>query len=319
MSELNVRYKRRWSLSVMPPALLIVLFGLGGCSGQGDTPDRAAPAPASTQIRHPVTDTVLSPQVASMSVEQLHKAAAHALHDNRMYAPAGDNAVEYYLALRDKQPADASVSSTLTDLMPYTLIAAEQDIRRGEFTDTQRLIGLIERVDARTPALPRLKDELARRLEQAPMRTAQPGARTPMQTRPPPPPRTVQNTRTEPPTQQANGAGPQNADAAAEQPDTDAAAALQKPPSAPAVPSLRAIDTPAPRYPLDALRSRTAGEVLVEITVGTDGSVTGSRVLRATPPRVFDREALNAIKHWKFEPVAAPVTTRRTLSFNPGN
>lgn len=87
---------------------------------------------------------------------------------------------------------------------------------------------------------------------------------------------------------------------------------------APAAQSLRPISTPAPRYPPEALRAGTSGEVLVEITVGTDGSITASRVLRATPPRVFDREALNAVKRWRFEPVAAPVTTRRTLSFNPG-
>ncbi|HBZ47137.1 MAG TPA: energy transducer TonB, partial [Stenotrophomonas sp.] len=82
--------------------------------------------------------------------------------------------------------------------------------------------------------------------------------------------------------------------------------------------ALRPISTPAPRYPTDALRAGTSGEVLVEITVGTDGSVTSSRVLRATPARIFDREALNAVKRWKFEPVSAPVTTRRTLSFAPG-
>ncbi|HBS61709.1 MAG TPA: energy transducer TonB, partial [Stenotrophomonas sp.] len=84
-----------------------------------------------------------------------------------------------------------------------------------------------------------------------------------------------------------------------------------------AAPSLRPVSTPAPRYPADALRSGTSGEVLVEITVGTDGSVTNARVLRANPARVFDREALNAVKRWKFEPVGAPVTTRRTLTFAP--
>ncbi|WP_204128454.1 energy transducer TonB, partial [Pseudomonas ogarae] len=63
-----------------------------------------------------------------------------------------------------------------------------------------------------------------------------------------------------------------------------------------AAPSLRPVSTPAPRYPADALRSGTSGEVLVELTVGTDGSVTAARVLRATPARVFDREALNAVK-----------------------
>jgi protein TonB len=58
--------------------------------------------------------------------------------------------------------------------------------------------------------------------------------------------------------------------------------------------------------------------VLVEITVGTDGAVTNARVVRATPARVFDREALNAVRRWRFEPVDAPVTTRRTIGFSPG-
>jgi len=88
--------------------------------------------------------------------------------------------------------------------------------------------------------------------------------------------------------------------------------------AATAAPTLRPVSTPAPRYPAEALRSSTSGEVLVEITVGTDGSVTNARVLRATPSRVFDREALNAVKRWRFEPVGAPVTTRRTLVFAPG-
>ena len=78
------------------------------------------------------------------------------------------------------------------------------------------------------------------------------------------------------------------------------------------------VSAPAPRYPPEALRAGTAGEVLVEITVGTDGSVTSARVVRATPPRVFDREALNAVRRWKFEPIDAATTTRRTLAFNPG-
>ncbi|MGO4781732.1 energy transducer TonB, partial [Lysobacter sp. 2RAB21] len=54
---------------------------------------------------------------------------------------------------------------------------------------------------------------------------------------------------------------------------------------------LRAVSTPAPRYPPEALRAGTSGEVQVEFTVGTDGSVTAARVVRSNPARVFDREA----------------------------
>uniref|UniRef100_UPI0014082062 energy transducer TonB n=1 Tax=Cognatiluteimonas telluris TaxID=1104775 RepID=UPI0014082062 len=81
---------------------------------------------------------------------------------------------------------------------------------------------------------------------------------------------------------------------------------------------LRPISTPAPRFPPEAYRNGTSGEVQVEFTVGTDGSVSNARVVRASPPRVFDREALSAVKRWRFQPIAAPVTTRRTIGFNPG-
>jgi protein TonB len=76
------------------------------------------------------------------------------LRENRIYAPAGDNAMEYYLALRDKQADDPGVASAMSDLMPYTLIATEQSIARENFPEAQRLIGLIEKVDPHAPSLP---------------------------------------------------------------------------------------------------------------------------------------------------------------------
>ena len=56
----------------------------------------------------------------------------------------------------------------------------------------------------------------------------------------------------------------------------------------------------------------------VEFTINPDGSVGGVRVVRSTPPRVFDRAALIAVKRWRFQPVASAVTTRRTIGFSPG-
>jgi len=101
---------------------------------------------------------------------------------------------------------------------------------------------------------------------------------------------------------------------AAQAPSTPA----PQPAAATASTELRAISTPSPKYPPEAFRAGTQGEVQVEFTVATDGSVSNARVVRATPPRVFDREALSAVKRWRFQPIAAPVTTRRTIGFNPG-
>ncbi|MBB4129782.1 energy transducer TonB [Xanthomonas sp. 3075] len=323
-------------------APVILLVGLAACSKQEDkaatTPATGATPAASAAA--PTPATAVSPQVQSMAAEQLRESATKALQDNRMYAPVGDNAVEYYLALREKQPQDATVNSALTDLLPYTLIAAEQGISREEFPEAQRLIALIEKVDPKAPALPRLKAGLETGMKTAANRSEQDAEQAKKLVEDKAKQAAEQKRLAEQQTREAaaaqqiaaqqEAARQQTAEAerqaaARRQPETPAAAAPRPAPAAaataaaaPAAQSLRPISTPAPRYPPEALRAGTSGEVLVELTVGTDGSITASRVLRATPPRVFDREALNAVKRWRFEPVAAPVTTRRTLSFNPG-
>ncbi|WP_126936869.1 energy transducer TonB, partial [Xanthomonas vesicatoria] len=157
-------------------APVILLVGLAACSKQEDKAATTAPATGATPAAPasaPTPATAVSPQVQSMAADQLRASATKALQDNRMYAPAGDNAVEYYLALREKQPQDATVNSALTDLLPYTLIAAEQGISREEFPEAQRLIALIEKVDPKAPALPRLKSGLETGMKTAASRSEQ--------------------------------------------------------------------------------------------------------------------------------------------------
>ncbi len=155
-------------------APVILLVGLVACSKQEDKAATTTPATGATPAATaPTPATAVSPQVQSMAAEQLRESATKALQDNRMYAPAGDNAVEYYLALREKQPQDATVNSALTDLLPYTLIAAEQGISREEFPEAQRLIALIEKVDPQAPALPRLKSGLETGMKTAANRSEQ--------------------------------------------------------------------------------------------------------------------------------------------------
>ncbi|MFA0923514.1 energy transducer TonB [Xanthomonas fragariae] len=322
-------------------APVMLLIGLAACSRQEDKPATGATPAAPAAV--PTPATAVSPQVQSMAADQLRASATEALQDNRMYAPAGDNAVEYYLALREKQPQDATVNSALTDLLPYTLIAAEQSISREEFPEAQRLIALIEKVDPKAPALPRLKAGLSAGMQSAANRTEHDVEQARKLVEDKARQAAEQKRLAEQHTRETAAAAAQQLAAQQEaarqqtaeterQAKTPASASVTTPATpatprpapaeaaaaAPPAQSLRPISTPAPRYPLEALRDGTSGEVLIELTVGTDGAITSSRVLRATPPRVFDREALNAVKHWRFEPVAAPVTTRRTLSFNSG-
>ncbi|WP_126941460.1 energy transducer TonB [Xanthomonas vesicatoria] len=305
-------------------APVILLVGLAACSKQEDKAATTAPATGATPAAPasaPTPATAVSPQVQSMAADQLRASATKALQDNRMYAPAGDNAVEYYLALREKQPQDATVNSALTDLLPYTLIAAEQGISREEFPEAQRLIALIEKVDPKAPALPRLKSGLETGMKTAASRSEQDADQAKKLVEDKAKQAAEQKRLAEQQTREAAAAqqiAAQQEAARQQTAEAERQAAARRQAEAPAAQSLRPISTPAPRYPPEALRAGTSGEVLVELTVGTDGSITASRVLRANPPRVFDREALNAVKRWRFEPVAAPVTTRRTLSFNPG-
>ncbi|MGE6333401.1 TonB family protein [Stenotrophomonas sp. NPDC077659] len=323
---------RRW----VPVALVLAL---AACSGKEETPAPAA-AGATAPAAAPAAPAVAA-KVQSMGTEQLRDSASQALAENRMYAPAGDNAIEYYLALRDKTPDDASVKSALTDLLPYTLIAAEQHLGREDFTEAQRLVALIEKVDPSAPALPRLKEGLTKGVQVAAKRTEDETAKVKKDAEDRAKQLVEQQRLAEQRTKEAEAAKQIAAqqDAArreserveadrqaaarreAEQKQQQAAAqqaSAARAAAATAAPTLRPVSTPAPRYPAEALRSGTSGEVLMELTVGTDGSVTNARVLRATPSRVFDREALNAVKRWRFEPVSAPVTTRRTLVFAPG-
>ncbi|MFT3670371.1 MAG: energy transducer TonB [Pseudoxanthomonas sp.] len=318
-------------------APLLLVVAVAACSKQ----DEAA-APAATTAATPAATPpppAVSAEVQAMDADALREAATKALRENRIYAPGGDNAMEYYLALRDKLPNDPGVTSALTDLLPYTVIAAEQSIAREEFTEAQRLSAIIEKADPKQPALPRLQQSIASAQQAVAQRTvtdeaaktkAAEDAKLKEQqrlTQQAEQQRATEAAAAQQLAQQQEAARAETArqeserQAAAQREanERQAAAARAAAPAAAPAQALRAVSTPAPRYPPEALRSGTQGEVLVEITVGTDGSVTNARVVRATPARVFDREALNAVRRWRFEPLDAPVTTRRTIGFSPGS
>ena len=327
-------------------ACLLLTVALAACSRPEPSAPAPATAPAPTSESAPAAAapaptsppaTVVAANVQAMGVDQLREGAAKALRENRMYAPAGDNAMEYYLALRDKLPDDAGVSSALTDLMPYTVIAAEQAVAREQFDEAQRLAALIDKADASAPALPRIRQSIvaseqavAKRSEETAARTkAEAEARVLAQQQAAQQAALTAQAEAEAAArllaeqeeatrQAAIRREAEQREAAARQAAEASAAAAAAAAARPVARSLRSISTPAPRFTPDALRSGTSGEVLVEFTVGTDGSVTDARVLRAEPARTFDREAVNAVRRWRFEPVDAPVTTRRTLVFNPG-
>uniref|UniRef100_A0A486XW34 Protein TonB n=1 Tax=Rheinheimera sp. BAL341 TaxID=1708203 RepID=A0A486XW34_9GAMM len=57
-----------------------------------------------------------------------------------------------------------------------------------------------------------------------------------------------------------------------------------------------------PRYPTEAALDGISGWVQLAFSIDTSGSVTDVSVIAAEPARVFDREAIRALKRWKYQP-----------------
>jgi protein TonB len=58
----------------------------------------------------------------------------------------------------------------------------------------------------------------------------------------------------------------------------------------------------APQYPTRAAMDGIEGWVKLEFTITESGEVTDVKVTEAKPRRVFDREAIRAIRKWRFKP-----------------
>lgn len=86
----------------------------------------------------------------------LNEAANRALGEGRLYAPAGDSAIEYWLAARDRDPDNPAITSAIVEMQPYLLIGCEQAIARHDFDEARRLHGLMGASDPAAPALQRL-------------------------------------------------------------------------------------------------------------------------------------------------------------------
>ncbi|MFS8137409.1 MAG: energy transducer TonB [Thermomonas sp.] len=337
-----------------PIALAVaVACALGACKKEPAAADTAASV-ATQQAPAPTPESVIAASVSAMGVDQLRSEASKAYGENRLYAPAGNNAMEFYLALRDKAPADASASSALTDLMPMTVIATEQAIAREDFVEAKRLSALIEKADAKHPSLGRLKSSIAssetasaqridaqkltaeqeaKRLEDVAKKRDEEQKKQQEQQRlqaAASPAAPAQPSAAEQAAAAAEAKRQQEAAAEAERKRVAAAAAEQQrqqaaaaqpaaQPAARASSELSALAQPGPRFPVAAQRAGATGTVQVEFTVATDGSVSGARVVSSEVPRQFQRdfekEALSAVKRWRFQPVGQSTTTRRTISF----
>ena len=315
----------RW----VPGAMVLVL---AGCLGARDE------APADGVGVAATSAAAAAARPAASDESGLRAAASRALAEQRLYAPAGDNAVEHYLALRVLAPGDRDVETALLELLPYALIGSEQAIARADFVEARRLVALVQRVDAQLPALSRLRDQLlaeeagSRRAAERAAREAEEAARRQEAARlaaaaPPAPAATSvvapETPRGPAPVQAARAAT--DATDARSSPVASAPLPAPRPAGTPppstarrpeaTAPLPRLLSAPQPRYPLVALRRKLEGDVVLELRIEADGRVGQARVVSADPPGAFDEAAVAAASRWRFEPGPGAVTTRQLLRF----
>jgi protein TonB len=322
----------RWAIAI---ALGLSLVACSKDEPATSEPAAAAPAqpagPSAEELAAQQAAEAAKAALANLSVDELRARGSQALREQRLYAPAGDSAMEYYLALREKsEKPDASAESALIDLMPYAIIAAEQAIGREDFAEAERLRALIAKTDAQAPALPRITDAIAKGQAGAADRVAQEAAREEQRLRDAE--AAAQRAAAEaaaaaaapPPAPVAPTPAPVAATPApvAAQPTPAPAAQPTPPPAAAPAPVARSstpvgVRTPQPTYPREAARSGVTGEVTVEISIAANGSVSDVRVIRAQPRGQFDRAVLTTVRGWQFEPMDGPATLTRTFTFRP--
>lgn len=310
----------------LPSVFFLML--LVACSGE------APQAPSAS-----VTDPGTAPAAAPITDEAgLRAAAAKALSEQRFYAPAGNSALDHYLALRELRPDDANLATALLELLPYAVIGIEQAVARQELDEAGRLLGLLARADPQAPSLARLRDSIAsaeasaqtaaaealakaQRDEAARLAAEQVAlsqaaadnaASTAARATPAPLPAAPAATAAPAPPRPSPAVVPAPV-AASPAPSAAVPAAAAAPGSAAGIPRL--ISAPSPRYPIMAQRRKLEGQVVVQFTIQPDGSVASPRVVSADPEGVFDEAAIVAASRWRFEAGPRSVASSRVVQF----
>jgi protein TonB len=134
-------------IAVIALALIVVLYFFLSGGSKAPAPTAAAPsaktAPAGAVPGAPA-GTPAEP-VPELTKEQLRREAGAALRENRLVAPAGNNALEYYLRILDKDPNNATAKDALREMFPIVTGPVQQSINNGGLDEATRVIDLLPR------------------------------------------------------------------------------------------------------------------------------------------------------------------------------
>ena len=98
--------------------------------------------------------------VEAMSLNDLLANARKAMNEQRVIAPAGNNAFEFYLDVLQKQPGNQTAADALRETFPYAANNVEQVINQRDFNEAQREIDLLAKVDPTNYTLTILRSKL---------------------------------------------------------------------------------------------------------------------------------------------------------------
>jgi hypothetical protein len=73
--------------------------------------------------------------------------ARDAMHDNRLIAPAGSNAWEFYLSVLQLEPEDPTARDALRESFPRAAVEIERSINQNELDEARREIDLLREFD----------------------------------------------------------------------------------------------------------------------------------------------------------------------------
>ena len=325
MADRNPRSRNAPAPNPIVKFLPIVIIVIGAAIAayffipRGGNAPTTTTAPAAGTPGTPAQPSAAAPAavVPDLTKEQLIKEAGTAFREQRYVAPAGNNALEYYLKVLEKDPNNNTAKDALREMFPFATPVVEQNINAGSIDEASREIDMLAKADPNNYTLTILRGKLDAKRKQveneqkqqaaataaaaakAATAAAAPAATTPAAATP--------DTAAATPATTAAGTTTAAAHPATTAAATPAPAAPTPAPPPPPVASgeshsAELVKSAAPDYPREAFIKHQEGWVEVEFTVTAEGSVTNASVAGAQPARVFNDAALRAVQRWTFKP-----------------
>lgn len=290
-----------------------------------------APAVPLATAKGKAAPTVAPANLQAMDVNQLLDEASKALKEQRLLAPAGNNAFEFYLRVLAKQPGNPVATSALRETFPYAAADAEQSINGRDFNEAQREIALLAKADKDNYTLTILRSKLdAQRklLDQQQQQALDQQKATQLAAQ-----RAAADKAAA--AKQAEQVAQQAAEQARVRQQEERQKQVQQTATAPTAATAAAptdgdtadavlLKRVNPVYPTAALRAGRTGWVTVGFTITPEGRTDDVRVIDAQPRHVFDRAAIDAVSRYRFKPAmrsGSPVASvkQQKIEFSAGH